>query len=375
MTVEAMSGLSMQAGGAVAAAAGRAAMWAVSAYVQQPLRNTAVAALIGLSAMAGANILYHQAHHHPAPLFGSFSAAPASAVRTKKAPAPVTPAPRPHQLDTVDTTGSIDPRAVLPKLLGNDDVMAVQRQLASLNLFDGTVDGMYGPRTAKAIRAFETKLGRPVKGQLTPDMVALITGTQALPGPALVQAAPAAPAPLLVAKTAPMVVAKVTPAPIVEDSPLPAPTPLVKTDAQVTADTQAANDNEDTQVAEIAPVDAAPAAATLPMTNPNPVPKRQVQTIAVRVQPADQPMPSAIAPDVDVPPATEGKDVSTDKSIVANVQRGLNSLGFLHGEISGLADEATSKAIRNFEVYYNYDVTGKVSKGLVELLQQAGAVI
>lgn len=374
MTVEAMSGLSMQAGGAVAAAAGRAAMWVVSAYMQQPLRNTAVAALIGLSAMAGGNILYHQAHHHPAPLFGTFGAPPASAVRAKKAPAPVTPAPRPHQLDTVDTTGSIDPRAALPKLLGNDDVMAVQRQLASLSLFDGTVDGMYGPRTARAIRAFEAKLGRPVKGQLTPDMVALITGTQALPGPAPVQAAPA---PLAVAKTAPVVVAKVAPAPLVEDSPLPAPTPLVKTDAQPAADTQAGSDNEDTQVAEIAPVDTTPAAATLPMTNPNPVPKRQVQTIAVRVQPApvDQPMPSAIAPDADVPPATEGKDVSTDKSIVASVQRGLNSLGFLHGEISGLADEATSKAIRNFEVYYNYDVTGKVSKGLVDLLQQAGAVI
>ena len=55
--------------------------------------------------------------------------------------------------------------------------------------------------------------------------------------------------------------------------------------------------------------------------------------------------------------------------------RGLNSLGFLHGEISGIADEATSKAVRNFEVYYNYDVTGKISKGLVNLLQQAGAVI
>jgi peptidoglycan hydrolase-like protein with peptidoglycan-binding domain len=86
-------------------------------------------------------------------------------------------------------------------------------------------------------------------------------------------------------------------------------------------------------------------------------------------------MPSAIAPAADVPPATEGADASTDKSIVATVQRGLNSLGFLHGEISGIADEATSKAVRNFEVYYNYDVTGKISKGLVNLLQQAGAVI
>jgi peptidoglycan hydrolase-like protein with peptidoglycan-binding domain len=358
----------MQAGGAVAAAAGRAALWAVSTYMQQPLRNTAVAALIGLSAMASSNILYHQSHHHPAPLFGSFSAAPANAAKAKRAPAPVMPAQRPRQLETVDssdTTGSIDPKATLPKLIGNDDVTAVQRQLASLSLFDGTVDGMYGPRTANSIRAFEAKLGRPVRGQLTPDIVALITSTKALPAPA--QMAPATPSPVVAAQAAPA---------LVEENPLPAPAPLLKTTTQPAESTQT-NDPEDTPVAEIAPIDTTPAVETLPMvTSKGTVVKRQVQTIAVRVQPApDQPMPSAIAPAADVPPATEGADASTDKSIVATVQRGLNSLGFLHGEISGIADEATSKAVRNFEVYYNYDVTGKISKGLVNLLQQAGAVI
>ena len=43
MTVEAMSSLPLQAGGAVAAAAGRTALWAISLYMRQPLRNTAVA--------------------------------------------------------------------------------------------------------------------------------------------------------------------------------------------------------------------------------------------------------------------------------------------------------------------------------------------
>ena len=89
MTVEAMSSLPYQAGSAVAAAAGRTALWAISAYMRQPLCNTALAALIGLSAMAGANALYKQAHHHPAPMFGSFAPAPGAA--TKKF-APVMPA-------------------------------------------------------------------------------------------------------------------------------------------------------------------------------------------------------------------------------------------------------------------------------------------
>ena len=373
MTVEAMSGLSMQAGSAVAAAAGRAALWAVSAYMQQPLRNTAVAALIGLSAMAGANILYHQAHHHPAPLFGSFSA-PVSApvAKTRKTTAPVMPVHRPAQLDD-ETTGSVDSSVTMPALIGRDDVAAVQTKLLALQLLDGKADGIAGPKTNKAIRALEAKLGRPVKGQLTPEIVALIKST---PNPVVQVTAPAQVQQVVPAEPAPLVVAKTIPAPAVEEKPLPAPAPLLQ------ANTQPAED--DTQVAEIAPVntdntvvDDAPAVQTLPMTKPNGVTKRSVQTIAVRAQaaPSQQPMPDAIAPDEDAPPATDGPDASHDKTIVASVQKGLNSLGFLHGEISGIADEATSKAIRNFEVYYNYDVTGKISRGLVNLLQQAGAVI
>jgi len=37
--------------------------------------------------------------------------------------------------------------------------------------------------------------------------------------------------------------------------------------------------------------------------------------------------------------------------------------------------EATAKAIRNFEVYYNYDLTGRITAELVNLLVQNGAVI
>src|SRR5690348_11049741 len=99
MTVEAMSALPLQAGGAVAAAAGRTLVWAVSSYMRAPLRNTALAALIGLSAMAGANALYKQAHHHPSPLFGSFAAEdpvkPAVTKKPAKKAAPVVPAARP----------------------------------------------------------------------------------------------------------------------------------------------------------------------------------------------------------------------------------------------------------------------------------------
>ena len=57
------------------------------------------------------------------------------------------------------------------------------------------------------------------------------------------------------------------------------------------------------------------------------------------------------------------------------VQRGLGSLGFLHGPADGVAGEATAKAIRNFEVYFNYKVTGRISPELLDLLLDNGAAI
>ncbi len=64
-----------------------------------------------------------------------------------------------------------------------------------------------------------------------------------------------------------------------------------------------------------------------------------------------------------------------NEQMVKQVQRGLASLGFLQGKIDGIAGEATAKAIRNFEIYHNFEVTGEVSPELVDLLKQAGAKI
>jgi peptidoglycan hydrolase-like protein with peptidoglycan-binding domain len=96
-----------------------------------------------------------------------------------------------------------------------------------------------------------------------------------------------------------------------------------------------------------------------------------VQTIAVR---ASLPELTPAATDVITTPIDVTK-VANDPKIVGAIQRGLASLGFLHGEIDGVAGEATAKAIRNFEVYYNYNVTGRITPELVNLLVQNGAVI
>jgi peptidoglycan hydrolase-like protein with peptidoglycan-binding domain len=359
MSVDAFSSLPLQAGGAVAAAAGRTALWVISAYMRAPLRNSALVALVSLSAMAGSNALYKQSGHHPAPLFGSFDAKPA------KVEAPVMPAERPRKLlqpAQAETTGSVKPAPIVAaEPIGNEDVFEIQRKLTAFKLFDGKVDGLYGPRTARAIKVFEKTVGREPLGKLTPEIVDLIKATPIIAEPAKLD-----PAPVVLAEPPPsQAEAEPQPAPLTlveAGKPLPSPEPLSAGVQPATAD--------------VAPGAAESGLTTLEMTSP-PEPtlggptKRTVQTVAVR---ASAPAPLQAMPDVLTAPIDVTK-VDTDPKVVGAIQRGLASLGFLHGEIDGVAGEATAKAIRNFEVYYNYNVTGRITPELVNLLVQNGAVI
>jgi peptidoglycan hydrolase-like protein with peptidoglycan-binding domain len=104
------------------------------------------------------------------------------------------------------------------------------------------------------------------------------------------------------------------------------------------------------QTQQVAATPAAPAQAA---------PEQPIQTASVA--PAQTTAPEG-------PPAA-----NTD--LVRQVQRGLASLGFLHGAIDGEANAATARAIRNFEVYHNYEVTGRVTPELVDMLIAAGASV
>jgi hypothetical protein len=52
---------------------------------------------------------------------------------------------------------------------GSDQVRAAQSQLARLGFHPGPVDGVVGPRTSDAIRAFQRAQHLPETGSLTPD--------------------------------------------------------------------------------------------------------------------------------------------------------------------------------------------------------------
>lgn len=498
MTATTLSQLPLQAGSALAAAAGRAAtglgraiLWGISRYARAPLANTSVLALTVFTAMAGSNALYFQDAHHPSPFFGSpgdieIGLPDAVTPATRKSPLTVPP------IVVIDQTAATAPRTTTPaptvaapEPIGNTAVVALQRKLTTLGLYEGKVDGVFGPKTSGAIRRFEERAGLPAKGELTPEIIeqvarapivlpeaaaepprplaAMPVETAAAQQPVIIVQPPAAAPAALVATTE--VTGSIPPAAIgnpaaPEDSfqPLPDPAPLqlsLQAATQPAPIVQPRRDLPDSPrevlslavatakngiealasviengpqlgpstpaAASVAPVPATQSATIAPREIPViEGPAEPLQTAAIAQQPTvqtaaiQQPMPAPLetpvvtapivvvtetapvvaapvvpapveepvpvivvadtAPAVQTPPAKPVEEM-TDLELVAAIQRGLTSLGFLRGEIDGVAGEATAKAIRNFEVYYNYEVTGRVSPGLVDLLVAAGAQI
>jgi peptidoglycan hydrolase-like protein with peptidoglycan-binding domain len=436
MTAAILTRLPLEAGGAVLAVTGRtvhsALAWGFAHYMKAPLASTGIAAMLTLSLMATSNALYFQHTRHPAPLFSVSEGGVDPTI------APVVPAPRP-----VTKKAAVTPKVVLPKVettasvrssdepIGNTEVFELQRKLEALKLFNGTVDGYYGPKTAGAIRAFEEKAGMKPMGQLTPEIVKAILNAP------LISAEPE-PKPLPKVEPVPAAdpLPKVTVEPVVQAAPMPEPLPQVQAvvepepepQPQVTARIEVqplvankplTRDLPDTpqEAVNIAVETAGDAidtivngVQTLAMTKkPEPKPEPKLQAAPAPLQFASEPAaaeavepivtasvaavpvvaPQAVAStELQVKPQdvpvldTEAKveDLQgpfsvTDPSIVGRVQRGLASLGFLHGPVDGVPGEATAKAIRSFETFYNYERTGRITPELPDLLVKAGATL
>lgn len=497
MTASTLSRLPLQAGSALAtgaghafSAAGRAILWGIARYSRAPLANTSILALTVFTAMAGSNALYLQDARHPAPLFG-----PAPDVEIGL-PDPVTTATRktaltvPNIVVIDETTGSIPAAAPVasqpaPEPIGNGEIVELQRKLTMLGLYEGKVDGVFGPKTAGAIRRFEQRAGLPADGRLTPEILDAVASAPLVVAPQATAEPPRAIAVIPVQPAATMQPAIVVQPPVAvasvevtgsippanvgnpaapEDSfqPLPDPAPLQLSLNAATApqsiikprrdlpdsprevlnlavatakngiDALASVIENGPQLGPIPPASIAPV-APVPATQsiaPQPVAQQPVEVQAAIQQPipplpeptttaaiaapatiAPQTIaPATIAPAATIaPPATEvavaqptatpaavaepqmdvpvivvadtapttvtppPTEPMTEQELIAKIQRGLSSLGFLRGEVDGVAGEATAKAIRNFEVYYNYDVTGRVTPGLLDLLIAAGA--
>lgn len=456
-----LSHLPLQVGSTVMASAGRAALWIIARYMRAPLPNTAIAALVVTSALAGSNALYGQARHHPSPLF-----APVEQAHIADSVEPVVPVARPKKFasTTPSATPTVTKKVAAPVEkpvemaadngpLGNKDVYAVQRKLEQMHYFTGTVDGYYGPQTARAIKKFEQANGLKQTGQLTADISAMILAAP-LDGTRAPQAdSDVAPE----ATTSPeteAVAPRVTADPAVDESQQPAlsveengatsdPDPDAVTTGSVAAPAASTALPTPKPLADNLAVSTKTASVSADQTSATllgrPVPKDADQafkmatstaeqafdTIAggvqqvvnggedgedgaedggdaadpignIAAQSSDTEVASTPTPGVPLalneeparpgtpikvldtnatPDQIEPKFSASDPVVVAKVQRGLASLGFLHAAADGVPGETTAKAIRNFEVFYNYQVTGRITPDLLDLLVQNGASI
>ena len=438
MTAATLSRLPLSAGGALAGSVARGGLWIVAVaidagywlvrqFMRAPVAVSCVAAVAGFSLLAGGNALFMQTERHPAPLFFSPGLRAAAHARPA-APAP-RPLPRPAEIDT-ETTGSLGAVQPAPSApIGNDDVLALQKKLVALDLLDAKPDGLFGRRTASAIRAFETKAGLKLSGKLTRE---LIEAVMAAPLPAVPQPSSAqTPAPVTpavaaspskpVAMSAPVVrqagataAGAIKPVPL---APLPASVPSVAALAAPASAVEPATSalraapaqsNLPMKSAAAAPVtqpvaqpqtlaaaDAATVAMNRPPTAPStdPAPAVPVSAAATPAQklaaqmgtlppeaPAAATAPVAETASAEASAADTSSDPgdgagSTDPVLITKIQRGLASLGFLGAKIDGVPGEGTAKAIRNFEVFYDYRVTGLATPQLLDLLIQHGATI
>ena len=152
---------------------------AIARVVDRAFDNPAMSGglmVMAITAMAiVSNALFLQAGRHPEPLFAT---RPPTA-----APAPARPAaavPLPHTREQATATVTAPPptnTAAAPPAAVDDAKLlttAVQRELARLGIYTGTIDGLYGPRTKAAIATWQTAAGITVTGEPTPELLAAL---------------------------------------------------------------------------------------------------------------------------------------------------------------------------------------------------------
>jgi peptidoglycan hydrolase-like protein with peptidoglycan-binding domain len=394
MTASTLTQLPLMAGSALLGTLGRAGLWTFSRYMRAPLASTGLLAMVTMTALAGSNALFFQTTEHPSPFFASSigSAAPLPTpaverpVEQRSSAVEALPSIPAAPVSSAETTGSVanatTPVApVVPDApVGNEQMFAVQKKLFELQLFTGKVDGYYGPKTAEAIRAFEQRNGMTPTGANDPAVIAAILGADSTGrvSTPVVQPQAVAPAPA-VQPQAVQPVAVVAPAPAVQQDQVVARLPALSPAEQVFDDVaQSAANTIDSIIAAVDVSRGSPTASSNP-----PVPRATLPSLTAQTQPMPapvQPAASVPAPAVQLASAASGSTPAsvppaTDAALVAKIQSGLASLGFFRGPIDGKPGPETSRAIREFENFHRYKMTGQVQPDLVELLVKAGATI
>ncbi|MDQ0454315.1 peptidoglycan-binding domain-containing protein [Rhizobium paknamense] len=198
--------------------------------------------------------------------------------------------------------------------------LSVQKELARLQLYRGPVDGSSNAATEAAIRGYEARIGLPVTGLPSDDLLAALSLDTLSP---------------------------VTP----KDRPVA----VVAEDKAIDPVAAAIRSAEKTIVTAPAPtkISARPAAA-------------EVKNAAATPQRISAP---ASAP---LPPGTVGG--ATQVSMIMDIQRGLANIAYTNVTVDGVAGEQTKAAIRHFERHYRLPETGEPNPAVLAKLKAIGAL-
>jgi peptidoglycan hydrolase-like protein with peptidoglycan-binding domain len=136
-------------GGAVAT--GAAAFGA--ALARNPAMAGGSTALVVATVFVAANALWYQPHAHRGAFF---------ATRDFARPSIVTPEP--------ETTFLIE-RPAVPQPAGDPTIAKVQEVLGALKLYEGALDGLPGPATARAVERYRATVGLPASAAIDQELL------------------------------------------------------------------------------------------------------------------------------------------------------------------------------------------------------------
>jgi peptidoglycan hydrolase-like protein with peptidoglycan-binding domain len=143
--------------------------------IQRPKESLALIVVVAAVAAILINALFLQSGSHPAPLFAGQTRSVARSETTGALS--VLPRPRPADAPAARSRMEI--------------VTDIQRELARRGFYEGTPDGVYGPKTDAAIRDFEQVSGVKIAAEPAEIILKAISQSSSKAAPAPTAAAPA----------------------------------------------------------------------------------------------------------------------------------------------------------------------------------------
>ncbi|WP_337266390.1 peptidoglycan-binding domain-containing protein [Oryzifoliimicrobium ureilyticus] len=308
MAAGAIGGLGMRGLGGLASLAGR-----------YPSTAGGTLAFVVIFSFVAANALWYQQGAHPHPFLRTRDPASprifGSAVTSQNEAGQVTTFRIERQTadaDAARTTNAVPTQPATAASPPSPLVMDIQKELIRRGLYNGTADGVTGPRTSAAILFFQQTVGMAEDGEATPEVLAALKTDS------------------------------------IGASTLPAPRPAEKIQPSSTAPD---------------PV----AAAILDA-------ERQMKPSSVTHKVSATPPPPAARPAVAVSSDKKLSATISNVDLVLKIQKGLANMAYANVGVDGVVGDTTREAIKHFQKHYNLPPTGEPSEAVLKKLKEIGAL-